>query len=893
MLELKDIVKIYGTEDNKVNALRGVSIDFRENELVSILGPSGCGKTTLLNIIGGLDKYTSGDLIINDKSTKDFTDRDWDAYRNQRIGFVFQNYNLIPHLSVLGNVEMSLTLSGIPSEERRVKAIKALEVVGLSDQIKKRPNQLSGGQMQRVAIARAIVNNPDIILADEPTGALDSTTSVQVMDILKDLAKDRLVIMVTHNNNLAKKYSTRIIEFLDGEIIKDTMPYNHTKTDTSSVVTKKVDLIKQKAVEDISANIDQNKDSVADDDIDPNTDVVVNNNGNIVKKGKNKKDKKKNVKTSMSFFTAFNLSLKNLFSKRTRTILTSFAGSIGIIGVALVLAVSNGFNNYINKLQSNTLSGYPISISTISVDMDLVMDTMSNMNNNEKESFPDEEVIYVKDRNVDIAQMAKYSFISPKYLEYLQKYKTEDSKKPESSQTLNDIVYSYGTPMVVLGKSGNTYKNISDTELKSSAIGAVTSNYFTEGLNSKEFVTSQYDVLYGSYPDSYNELALVIGSTNELSTTLLDTLAIDYTRNADGTINNINFSDLVTTETSKGKEYKLIYNNDYYKPNLNNSQEIVGFIDSDKSDFNLLYNSPNALTLTISGIFRVKPDAALSVYNNGLIYTPMLTEHFRENAKQSTIVQMQRENIYANFNRNFYNPYTITVSGVTNSFKNPTELKTIIKAMFGYDLTTEQIYQYSIQQYGASDIPNNIYIYPKSFEAKDKIINYLEAWNNNPENALNKVYYTDATAILSGTMGEMVNIISYVLIAFASISLVVSSIMIGIITYVSVVERTKEIGVLRALGARKKDIRRVFNAETLIIGFTAGVIGVLVSVLLTIPISLIIANLSSGMVSNIAKLTLGHGISLIVISMVLTLISGLVPAQLASKKDPVVALRTE
>lgn len=880
MLELKDIVKIYGLDsDNKVEALKGVSIDFRENELVSILGPSGCGKTTLLNIIGGLDKYSSGDLIINDKSTKDFNDRDWDTYRNQRVGFVFQNYNLIPHLSVLGNVELALTLSGIPSAERKARAIKALEVVGLSDQIKKRPNQLSGGQMQRVAIARAIVNNPDIILADEPTGALDSTTSVQVMEILKDLAKERLVIMVTHNNELAQKYSTRIIELLDGEMVKDSMPYKHEKSNTSSDVSEKTDLIKEQAVKDIVEN-SGNK-----------GDVIVNENNDIVKNGKKQK---KTKKSAMSFFTAFMLSLKNLFSKKTRTILVSFAGSIGIIGVALVLAVSNGFTNYINKMQSDALSGYPLTITTISADMEAVSSMLENggTSQNKREEYPEEDMLYVKDVNTSLAGLGKYSFISPAYLNYLKDYHDADKKKPESKQAINDIAYSYASPMVVIGSSKGEYRNINTKEVNNSAIGMVSSGRFSEGLSNDAFVKSQYDVIYGSYPDRYDELALVVSSTNELTKSLLDSLQIEYKMNLDGSIDPIKFSDLVTTEDHVGKTYKLIYNNERFTPVLNGSDEIVDF--EENYNAKTLFNDPNAgLTLKISGVFRVKPDAAMSMYSNGLIYTPMLTEHFKENAKQSTIVNMQKDVLEADPNATFYNKFKFVVQNMPFEFENAAQVKTMVKNMLNVDLTDDQVYQYAIQQYGASDIPNAVYIYPKNFEAKEEIAAYLNAWNDKPENANNKVYFTDATAILSSTLGELVNIISYVLIAFASISLVVSSIMIGIITYVSVVERIKEIGVLRALGARKKDIRRVFNAETLIIGFSAGLIGVLVSLVLTIPISAIIASLSGGMVANIASLTIWHGIALVAVSMTLTLVSGLIPAQIASTKDPVVALRTE
>lgn len=875
MLELKNIVKVYGESDNKVEALRGVSIDFREHELVSILGPSGCGKTTMLNIVGGLDKYSSGDLIINGKSTKDFDDRDWDTYRNQRVGFVFQNYNLIPHLTVLGNVELALTLAGIPTAERRARAIKALEVVGLSDQLKKKPNQLSGGQMQRVAIARAIINNPDIILADEPTGALDSTTSVQVMNILKDLSKERLVVMVTHNNELANKYSTRIIELLDGEMVSDSMPYNHSEDGESSEIVEKTDLIKQAVVEEISQNSDTN------------SEIVVNEHNDIVKNGVKQKKVKK---SAMSFLTAFNLSLKNLFTKKTRTLLTSFAGSIGIIGVALVLAVSNGFTQYINKMQSDTLSGYPITISTITADMEKVMSSMDGGSDKEgNEKYPDEEVIHVTNPVLDYADMARYTFISPEFVEYLEKYREEDAKKNEDNKTMNDIVFSYGSSMTIVGKQKNAYKRVSNSPAQTSVMGTVNTGSFCEGLNSEEFVRSQYDVIYGKYPTAYNELALVVSSRNELSKNLLDNLAIEYKTNPDGTINDINFSDLVANGSNPGKEYKLVYPNDYYIPKTVDGK--LTYVTN--KDNEGMYNSSNSLTLKIVGVFRVKEGAPLSVYSSGIVYTPELTKHYRDIAKQSDIVVNQRSIVFDTPNEEFYIPYILNISGQNIECKTPTILKSLAKERLNVDLTDEQIYQYSIQQFGASSIPSSIHIYPKDFHSKDKICEYLNAWNKDPNHANNQIYYTDATALLSSTLGELVDIISYVLIAFASISLVVSSIMIGIITYVSVVERTKEIGVLRALGARKKDIRRVFNAETMIIGFSAGLIGVLVSLLLTLPINMIIGGLAKGMVGNIAILSLAHCIVLVAISTTLTLISGLVPAQIASKKDPVVALRTE
>lgn len=872
MIELKDIVKIYGDGENKVEALKGVSINFREHELVSILGPSGCGKTTLLNILGGLDKYSNGDLIINGKSTKQFKSGDWDTYRNQRVGFVFQNYNLIPHLSVLRNVELSLTLAGVTSAERRARSLKALEVVGLSDQVKKRPNQLSGGQMQRVAIARAIVNNPDIILADEPTGALDSVTSVQVMDILQNLAKERLVVMVTHNKELANSYSTRIIEFLDGKIINDSKPFKPTHIKDDAEIKEKTDLIKQAVVDELGKDIDNN-----------NQDIV-NNATNIDKNCKNKKRKPK--KSAMSFFTAFNLSLKNLFTKKARTILTSFAGSIGIIGVALVLAVSNGFTKYINKMQSDTLSGYPISITTITADLNSISNAFSGGGQNKLEKFPDEDEIYIYDNTANLASLSKYNFISPEFIDYIKEFENGDGQN-----YLNDVSYSYASPFTVIGKQGATYKKI-NTELSSSVIGASSSGIFYEGLPSEEFVKSQYDVIYGSYPKEANELALVISSTNTLSKSLLDSLAIEYTVNDDASFENIKFEDLVTTSTHQGKEYKLIYNDYYYIPTFDSDgSTITGFTKNQDLEAMYNYDDSKSLTLKITGILRVNPDSPLSIYSQGIVYTPKLTDLFKENALQSQIVKMQKQNLTS-----FYFPYVLNVAELGDAgmgnFKTPQELQLFAKINYGVDISVENAIEYNLQQYGASSIPNSICLYPKDFESKDKITSYIDAWNNDEAHSNNKIYYADATSLLSNTLGQLVNIISYVLIAFASISLVVSSIMIGIITYVSVVERTKEIGVLRALGARKKDIRRVFNAETLIIGFSAGLIGVLASALLTIPINLIINSLSQG-IGNIAILNIWHAVALVLISMGLTLISGLIPAHIASKKDPVVALRTE
>ena len=774
-----------------------------------------------------------------------------------------------------------ITVSGISKTERKTKALKALEVVGLSDQVKKRPNQLSGGQMQRVAIARAIVNNPDIILADEPTGALDSVTSVQVMDILKDLAKERLVVMVTHNKELADKYSTRIIEFLDGEMTNDTMSFTPSKENyiENNEIKEKVDLIEKAVEEDAITDYELNgKETVS---VERKLDI---DNFNKENDKKYTKSKEKSKKSAMSFFTAFNLSLRNLFTKRTRTILTSFAGSIGIIGVALVLAVSNGFTKYINKMQSDTLSGYPIVVGTITADMESIASGMMG-SIVKKQEYPSTDKLYVEDTTASLATLGKYSFISPEFIDYIKDYQEQDLSKLKEQRKLNDVVYSFASPMTVIGKQGNRYGKI-DTSISSSVIGASSSGIFYEGLPSEEFVSSQYDVIYGSYPKQANELALVVSSTNTVSKQLLDRLMIEYVQNANGTINSINFEDLVSTNEKEGKTFKLVYNNQCWNNVYDvDGETIIGF--TENTNYKEMYDSADGLTLKITGVFRVKKSSPLSIYSSGIVYTPKLTEHFRENAKESTIVKTQIANP-----ETFYNPYVFNVDGMgpMGSFTTAQDLIDFAKHTYKVDMTKEQALQYNLQQYGASSIPNSINLYPANFDAKDDIVNYIKAWNK--QHPSNEIHYSDATSILSSTLGELVDIISYVLVAFASISLVVSSIMIGIITYVSVVERTKEIGVLRALGARKKDIARVFNAETLIIGFSAGLIGVVVSFVLTFPINAIIGALASN-IGNIAVLSIFHAIALILVSMGLTLISGLIPSSIASKKDPVVALRTE
>ena len=840
MIKITDIVKDYTAGDSVVHALKGITLTFRENEFVSILGPSGCGKTTLLNVLGGLDRYTSGDIEINGKSTKLFRDKDWDSYRNHYIGFVFQSYNLIPHLTVLENVEIALTIAGLDKKTKKEKATNALIRVGLEGQLHKKPNQLSGGQMQRVAIARAIVNNPKIILADEPTGALDSKTSKQIMELLKEIAGDHLIIMVTHNSELAKKYSTRIIKLLDGEVKSDSNPYK----------------------------VDEQSNTQEDEKLEQNnqkTDEKVQKNAKKVKKNK----------TSMSFWTAFMLSLKNLFSKKGRTFMTSFAGSIGIIGIALVLAVSNGFSIYINDLQSTTLAGYPIAISTITVNMDSITQGISSSSSEEQlKKFPDDKEIYSYNLEEDLAKYSQYNFISPKFIEYMQDFAKKDSEKPQVMQALNTIEFSYASSLPVFTKNANGEIVKIDTTMSNSVMGGGQSGSFTEALSNDEFVESKYDVIAGEYPNDPYDLVLVVDSYNRVSASVLNALGMSS-------------QDKYTFDEILNKEYKIFLNDIYYDENfkpIDNYAELI-------STYYNQQDNENVVTCKITGILRIKPDNPTSLYSEGIKYSPALTTLLREKNKQSKIVQAQlndRENFIVSFS------FGVSELGLKVPFETIQQLITFAKYSYNVDLEVEQAQQYGLQMLGASDIPVSITLYPTSFDAKDEIISYITAWNDMEENKNNQIMYSDQTAFLTETMGQLVNIISYVLIAFASISLIVSSIMISIITYVSVIERTKEIGVLRSIGARKKDISRVFNAETLIIGLCAGILGVLVSVILSFPINAIVRSLAgASFTANIAVLSPISAIILVMISVVLTIVAGFIPAKMAAKKDPVKALRTE
>lgn len=843
ILELKDIKKDYKLADNVVPALKGVSMAFRHNEFVSILGPSGCGKTTMLNIIGGLDQYTSGDLIIKGQSTKKFKGGDWDTYRNHSIGFVFQGYNLIPHLSVLGNVELALTLAGISSKERKQRAMAVLERVGLKNECKKRPNQLSGGQMQRVAIARALVNNPEILLADEPTGALDSKTSVQIMELIKEISKERLVIMVTHNTELAEKYSSRIIKLLDGKVIDDSNPPSENDD----------------ALERIIETLPQNAQNLQ----------------------KNDKKAFKKKKSSMSVFTAFMLSLKNLITKKGRTILTSVAGSIGIIGVALVLAISNGFTNYINKMQTDTLGGYPIAVSTVAIDYSSLSSFMGESN---KVGTSEEEGSFgVYNPSTIIAKMGNYNFISDKFVKYINDYIEEDNKKGDR-KSLSSVQFTYATNLKVLteGSEGVVFV---DTKPTTSSIYGTSSSLFYEGLADKDFVLSNYDIVEGKYPENKNEVLLVLNSTGALSTDMLTKLGIAVSVNSEGEYERILYSDVV------GKTYKVISNDTYYMPVYDSEGNITEFSTLAKADYQTAFDGASE-TLSICGVMKPREDIVVEVFDAGIMYLPELATSYQQDCKNSLIVKKSIED------GKFYVPFTVDISelkgfglGIQN-FNKPAEIVGFVKSSFDIDMTAEEATNLGLQMVGASTIPTGIYLYPKNFDGKAEVLKLIDDWNASENGAHNKIVYTDATEVLTGTLGELINIISYVLIAFAAISLLVSSIMIGIITYVSVVERTKEIGVLRSIGARKRDIARVFNAETFIIGLFAGLIGVVLTYILCFPVNAIIAKVSGGL-KNIAVLKFDHALILIAVSFVLTLISGLIPARIASKKDPVVALRSE
>lgn len=848
MLELKKISKVYKLENFKQKALDNISINFRNCEFVSILGPSGSGKTTLLNIIGGLDNYTSGDLIINGISTKKYNDRDWDTYRNHKIGFVFQSYNLITHQTVLSNVELALTLSGVKSKERKKRAKDALKKVGLIEHINKKPNQLSGGQMQRVAIARALVNNPDILLADEPTGALDSKTSVQIMNLLKEVAKDRLVIMVTHNSDLAEKYSTRIIDLKDGEIKGDTNPYN--KSDENNETTK---------------------------------------------------DKK----TNMNFLTALSLSLNNLMTKKGRTILTAFAGSIGIIGIALILSLSSGVQNYINRVQEETLTSYPLMIEDNSVDLTSVMtEQMDKLKKDENTKQSNK--IYSNNMMTDTLSIMSSKVQSNN----LKSFKEYIEKNKEINKYTTSIDYKYNIELQ-LYKSDIEDKIVKvnpNTILSTMGITDMQASYFmfkdvfSEIIDNDELNNQMYEIVSGRMPKNYNEVVLVVDKNNRISDYVLYALGLKDQQELKDMFEKVRKGEkVVTTDTSYeyseliGLKFKLLLNTDYY-------EKVNGlWIDKSEDEEFLREKLKDSEEITIVGIIKPNKDSAVTSSTlGGILYTDSLEKHVLKKVEDSQIVKEQKQNPEINiitgleFSDEEFNINDLSFEQqMYLSSLNQEELAEVItKYKESYSLTYEKV----LEKLGSIDLdnPSGIYIYAKDFESKDAIKNIVNDYNEqqrkNSKEA-NVINYNDVVGMLMSSVTDIVDIISYVLISFVSISLVVSSIMIGIITYISVLERTKEIGILRAIGASKKDVSRVFNAETLIIGFTSGMFGILITVLLNIPINIIIKKLTG--VSNITQLPLNGAIILIMISVILTIIAGLIPAKLASKKDPVESLRSE
>lgn len=1019
MLILKDIVKEYPTGEDSVVALRGINMQFRSNEFVSILGQSGCGKTTLLNIIGGLDQYTSGDLIINGKSTKQFKDRDWDTYRNHSVGFVFQSYNLIPHQSVLANVELALTLSGVPKAERRRRAKEALEKVGLGDQMNKRPNQMSGGQMQRVAIARALVNNPDILLADEPTGALDSATSVQIMDLLKEIAKDKLVIVVTHNPELAETYSTRIIRVLDGKVMDDTNPCSE---------------------EEIQAML---KEETAGRSAKP-----------ADKKAERKEARRAKKKSAMSFFTALSLSLNNLMTKKGRTFLTSFAGSIGIIGIALILAVSNGVQLYIDRVQEDTLSSYPISIEAESVDMSSIITSLmgatdeSNLKHKKDKVYPNTVMYELMDAlsNTDTVK----NNLTP-FKEFLE----EDE---EVKQSVSALQYSYDMdmniytkdadgkilksdvmPMInkVMGLDKEENKDETETEESGSSLQDFSStmvNNFAEnspmmagmevweeilpGANGElinETVEEQYEMLYGHWPEKYDEIVLLVNENNEISDVALYALGLkteeemleDSTKRMKG--EKVDVSDESWTyEEICDMEFKLVSGADYFQ-----KQEDGTYTDLSKTEAGLdyLYYNKNAISLKVTGIIRPNEDAVAAMMKGTIGYTQALTNHLIEKTKESEIVKeqlahpdtdvitglpfpsdseeelskeqkateiqayfatldtMEKASMFAKVKSVPSEAYlqeatakmlsgmspeeqdAMLVQGLSaqmgvaedqvsdyvaemdakskEQYSNQIAVAMIAKQyaegvtaqlaqlsteamamMFDqekftedqyaqyYDLfmpkqVSDSTYEENLKKLGYvdTDSPSKINIYATTFDDKEKLEDLIDEYNEKVEEE-DKISYTDYVMLMMSSVSTIINAISYVLIAFVAISLVVSSIMIGIITYISVLERTKEIGILRAIGASKKDISRVFNAETLIVGFVAGAIGIGITLLLDIVINIILHKVTGIEILN-ASVPPVAAVVLVLISMFLTFIAGLVPSKIAAKKDPVVALRTE
>ena len=1000
MLKLVNIKKDYNMGDNTVNALKGIDMEFRSHEFVSILGPSGCGKTTLLNIIGGLDRYTCGDLVISGRSTKEYNDADWDAYRNHTIGFVFQSYNLIPHQTVLQNVELALTLSGVSKAERRSRAKKALEDVGLGDQLSKKPSEMSGGQMQRVAIARALVNNPDIILADEPTGALDTETSVQVMEILKEISKDRLIIMVTHNPELANKYSSRIINMLDGVITHDSMPL----TDEELEIENKINSEKSAT-------------------------------------------ESKTKKPTMSFGTSFMLSLKNLITKKSRTILTSFAGSIGIIGIALILAISQGMTAYIDAVQESTLSVYPLTLEASTVDMTTLINAFMNITANE--STHENDAVYEKTALYDMINAMNSVEESKNDLKAFKKYfeKQITDETTELSTAVNGVQYSYDINMQIYTENvdgeilySDFEKIITDLILKyvgvdmsamstltgssgmsmmstSSSMGTTLWQELlpgNDGAPINDLILEQYDMVYGSLPNSYDEIVLVLDENNELDDIALYALGLISAEEIDNLANAaINGTKLDEKESRKwtyqeicDTEYKAILNADCYR-----YDDATGvYVDLRKTDAGLRYLYDNAMSLKITGIIKPSEDASTTMLSGSIAYTADLTKHLVELADDNDVIEAQlaspdtdiltglpfdtttgtlsneeKEDAFKEYingldlsgkakayiaissipDNDFLQQQIDTAKGsmtradmesklaaglgsqmnvsseeisnylssmsdedfnemftqmITEQIKSQyaAQVSSQMAAMSNEQLaaaldmtlpqyTTEQCatyydeimvfsestYEQNLLDMGYVDLesPAAINIYASTFENKDVITDAIELYNEDVEE-LKQIKYTDYLGIMMSSITTIINAITYVLIAFVAISLIVSSIMIGVITLISVQERTKEIGILRAIGASKKNVSGLFNAETVIIGLSSGVLGVVITYLLCIPINTILHAITG--INNLsAVLPVGAALILVIISVLLTLVSGIIPSKSAAKKDPVAALRSE
>lgn len=931
MLEIRNIVKDYKTGADTVHALRGVSISFRDSELVAVLGHSGCGKTTLLNIIGGLDRYTSGDLIIDGRSTKEYKDRDWDTYRNHSIGFIFQSYNLIPHQSVLSNVELALTLSGVPKSERRKRAKEALEKVGLGNQIHKRPNQMSGGQMQRVAIARALVNDPEILLADEPTGALDSETSLQIMELIKEIAKDRLVIMVTHNPDLANDYATRIVRLVDGEIKSDSAPFN------------------------------------------PNEE----------KSEKAEKSKNKNSrKSKMSFLTALSLSRNNLMTKKARTFLTAFAGSIGIIGISLILSLSNGVQTYIDSVERSTLASYPIQLESQTVNYNELMSSMMDMGGDDEDEERDPNLVYINDMSTNMTKVLLSEVKNNNLTAFMDEFKDDET----IMENVSEIHYTYDSNLYVYSHDLNDkIIRVNPSNLMSTAMGGETAGSITDmwgaastftgmdmssrmnifqELLSNDMIKDNYDVLTGRLPENYDEVVVMINDRNEISNIMLYTL---------GLLDQEELSDMME-HVMAGEEWEggtSIESLSYDKllglkltmltaPDLFQKNEKGGY-DNMSEDQDYMEDAlKDGTELKIVGVIKPNSDSLISSTSMGGIgYTSALTEYMITKTNDSELIKLQKDNPDTDIFTGIKFPkkddkpqepmtmeeafkkvmeslpqeqiaqmfqtvmQTLTPEQQAEIMQLPAEQqfaeaielagssksmlilndvltdqqKQQLQEMTKQPETTKATYEKNMQILGEADLskPDGIMIYAKDFEAKENISQFISEYNKKMTNADKEddvIEYTDYVGMMISSVSDIVNAISYILIAFVAISLVVSSIMIGIITYISVLERTKEIGILRAIGASKGNISNVFNAETLMVGFVAGVIGILVTVLLNIPITSIIHKLTG--INNISSsLPPVAGAALVVISMLLTLIAGLFPASIAAKKDPVIALRTE